>query len=105
MEKKKNDSKPKPVEFRLDQDGALDEVFLENANVHIERMHKTGYWIGFDLQDGGRILLNTGLSRGQWFFTVQEGQAGGRIFSVHRPRRKAKKTAPDPAAGTSAPHT
>ncbi len=88
--------------FHLDPDGEFDEVWLENVSVHIERMHDTGFWIGFDLPDGRRVMLNTGVVRGRWFFTLQEG---GRVFPVHRPRPKAMKKAPDPAAGTSSPRT
>ncbi len=104
-EKKKNAKKPKPVEFSLDPDGELDEVWFRNADVHIERMSRTGFWIGFDLPDGSRFMANTGVCRGRWFFTIEEGTEGGRFFRAEHPRRPARKTAPDPAAGTSKPRT
>lgn len=77
-----------PTEFKMDSKGEFDEVFLENASVHIERMDETGFWIGIDLPDGRCIHVNTGVERGTWFFNVSEAHLlDGKFLSVQRPRK------------------
>lgn len=74
--------------------GEFDEVFIRNAFVHIERMNETGFWIGIDPpKDSGlpRIMVNTGVYKGEWYFNLQEDSTGGKHFSVRRPRNSKRK--------------
>lgn len=73
--------------------GEFDEVFVRNAFVHIERMNETGFWIGVDPPKSSglpRIMLTTGVYKGEWFFNLEEDSLGGKSLSVRRPRRQKK---------------
>lgn len=76
--------------FDLGHDGEFDEVWVAKADVHIERMNDTGFWIGIDPPKSSglpRIMLNTGVYRGEWFFNLQEDCFGdAQCLSVRRPR-------------------
>lgn len=74
------------MKFTLDFRGEFDELFIRGADIHIERMNETGFWIGIDLPDGEQIMINTGVHQGVWYFNVEEDKAGGRFLSVQRPR-------------------
>ncbi len=94
---RKTDEELKPIEFDLDSFGEFDETWFRGADVHIERMNETGFWIGFDLPGDRRVMLNTGVHKGVWFFNLEEDRIGGGNFvSVQRPR-SAK---PVPFTGT-----
>lgn len=70
--------------------GEFDEVWIRDAFVHIERMNDTGFWIGIDPPKSSglpRIMLNTGVHKGVWFFNLQEDSIGGKSLTVQRPRR------------------
>lgn len=67
----------------------LDEVFVKNATVHIERMSDTSFWIGINSPGLPGLMVNTGVHRGTWFFNVYEDVTGGKSYSVRRPRRGA----------------
>lgn len=84
--------KPKLHQFSLDKDGELDEVFIKNAFVHIERMNDRGYWIGIYPPDKSglpKLMVNTGVHFGEWFFGLYEDSedAKAQSFSTRRPRR------------------
>lgn len=81
----------KDLEFGLDHRGEFDEVWLRNAFVHIERMDDAAYWIGIDAEDGRRIMVNTGVWRGEWYFNVYEDATNGRAFDVRRPRTSSRQ--------------
>ena len=90
------------------QDDELDEVFIRNASVHIERMDDTAFWIGiYPPESSGfpSIMLNTGVYKGEWFFNVEEDCLDGpRDFIVRRPRyskRKLPIARPSPAPNES----
>lgn len=85
------DVRPK---FRNDSQGEFDETWFSGVNVHIERMSETAFWIGFDFPDGSRVMLNTGVQRGVWYFNLEEDRLGTdrQCVSVRRPR--SAKTAP-----------
>ncbi len=69
-------------------DGELDEVFIPNAFVHIERMDDTAFWIGIEGAGLPMLHLNTGVHRGVWFFNIEEDKAeAGRFLTVRRPRK------------------
>jgi hypothetical protein len=82
----------KQHDFGLDHRDELDEVFVRNAFVHIERMNETGYWIGIDSPGRPHLMINTGVHGGKWFFNVEEDKIGGKYFNVERPRRKPRAT-------------
>ncbi len=82
-----------PVDFSFSPDGEFDELFLRDCSVHIERMNETGFWIGIDFA-GGRVTVNTGVYRGEWFFNVEEDTVGGQSAQVTRPRRGVKIPSP-----------
>lgn len=69
--------------------GEFDELFVRNAFVHIERMNDTGFWIGIDLPKSSglpRIMINTGVHQGVWFFNLSEDSMDGQTVTVQRPR-------------------
>src|SRR6185437_10408306 len=68
-------------------DGELDEVFINNASVHIERMHETAFWIGISCEGKPPLMLNTGVHRGTWYFNVEvDSLEDPKSFYVQRPR-------------------
>jgi hypothetical protein len=73
--------------FRLDFRQEFDEVYVERATVHIERMDDACYWIGIDSKSLPSLRIFTGMQRGVWFFNIQEDSDEGRTFTVRRPRR------------------
>ena len=77
-----------------DAAGEFDETWLKGVDVHIERMNETGFWIGFDFPDGRRVMLNTGVYRGEWYFNLEEDALGDhQSASVCRPRNATKSAA------------
>ena len=71
--------------------GELDEVFICNASVHIERMDTTAFWIGIEADGLPPLMLNTGVHRGTWFFNVEEDcEQGGAFLQVQRPRNSTR---------------
>lgn len=81
---------PMSVEFRLDESGEFDELCVPAAAIHVERMTETGFWIGIDLPDGNRIMINTGMFQGEWYFNVDEDVKDGKSFSVCSPKEKGR---------------
>ena len=78
----------KRYEFRM-AEGEFDEVFIRNAEVHIERMDTTAFWIGIEAEGFAPLTLNTGVHRGTWFFNLEEDTElgdSGRFLQVQRPR-------------------
>jgi len=73
--------------FRLDHRQEFDEVYLAEASVHIERMDETAFWMGIEAEGLPRLMVNTGVERGQWYFNVEEDEKDGKRFTVQRPRR------------------
>jgi hypothetical protein len=67
--------------------GEFDELWLDKADIHIERMDDAAFWIGFYPEVGPELMLNTGVYRGEWYFNIYEDVVGdGRDISVRRPR-------------------
>ncbi len=81
------------ITFTKDHRGEFDEVWLKNADVHIERMRARSFWIGINSPDGD-IMINTGIAYGEWFFNVEEDAINGRFFPVRRPASYAKPKIP-----------
>lgn len=73
--------------FSLDHCGEFDELWAANSFVHVERMDVTAFWIGIDSPGLPRIMINTGVQRGTWYFSVQEDKIDGQSLQVQRPRR------------------
>jgi hypothetical protein len=76
--------------FSMDLDigrAEFDELFVENASVHIERMDEAAFFIGIDAKGFPGLLVNTGIQGGKWYFNVQEDVNAGRFISVHRKAR------------------
>jgi len=49
----------KPAIIRLNEDGSLDEVILEDVqHFHLEQMDKDAWWIGLTMASGKRYMLN-----------------------------------------------
>ena len=46
--------------IKYDETGTLDEFVFDNANIHFERMDEAAWWMGIDLPDGTRYLVNCG---------------------------------------------
>lgn len=71
---------------RLDHRNEFDELIVEKANVHIERLDTKAFWIGIYPDKGAGWMVNTGVdSDGNWFFNVEEDDdnpEGGRSFMV-----------------------
>lgn len=83
-----------PHEFSC-PDGELDEVFIANAFVHIERMGDTAFWIGIEGENKPMLHLNTGVHRGQWYFNIEvDSNDEPHWLAVQRPR---KGSAPPPS--------
>ncbi len=83
--------KQKHHEFDISRyDDEFDEVWIKGANVHIERMDETAFWIGIDPPPSSglpRIMLNTGVCKGEWYFNLEEDCLdGAQSVSVRRPR-------------------
>lgn len=63
-------------EFRLDEDGKLDDVVVWDAElVRLERMDTNSWWLGVTLRDGSRVMFNIGSKRAaveatHWFDRV-----------------------------------
>jgi hypothetical protein len=76
---------------RLDWQGEFDEVFVSDASlVHIERMDERAFWIGINV--GKRMLMiNTGVSDGEWYFRIEEDKIGGKEFVVKRSAKLSDK--------------
>lgn len=70
--------------FSLDCRKELDEMFIQDAMVHIERMNETGFWIGIDSPGMPRLHINTGCHEDTWFFNIEEDRIGGRFLTVER---------------------
>lgn len=87
-------------------DGELDEVFIANASVHIERMDTTAFWIGIDAPGMAPLMLNTGVHRGIWYFNIQEDSLDDKaqFLSIQRPRnsKSIPVTKPESAISTEA---
>jgi len=84
----------KSYDFKMDSLGEFDELFIREAFVHIERMGDTAFWIGIypPVKSGfPNIMLNTGVSKGRWYFNVEEDAVDGQSVSVTSPRKKAKR--------------
>lgn len=79
--------------------GEFDEVWATDAFVHVERMSDTGFWIGIDEPGKPRLMINTGVHRGVWFFNVYEDSMDGKSFGVQRPRRAKIPTEVSKARG------
>jgi len=83
-----------PLRFgKLDHRGEFDELWVRNAYVHVERMDKTAFWIGIDIEDDRdhRLMVNTGVDRGVWYFNVEEEGGVGHSFTVRRPRSSTRQ--------------
>lgn len=73
--------------FRTDSGaGEFDELFAENATIHIERMDERAFWIGINLPNGEQVMVNTGIASRTWFFNVEEDAVGdtAQHFAVQR---------------------
>lgn len=70
----------KPTEFRQDADGSLDEVVAHDCFVHVERLGERHMWIGIEPKGGTRLMIDTGVEDGKWYFRVREDAEGGREF-------------------------
>ncbi len=70
--------------FTLDHRKEFDEVFVQNATVHVERMDEKCYWIGINAPGLPMLMINTGVEQGKWFFTIEEDEAKGRFLRVER---------------------
>ena len=58
---------------RMDHRNEFDELVVEKANVHIERMDKKAFWIGIYPKNGKGWMVNTGVDEhGEWYFNVDE---------------------------------
>lgn len=91
-------SKPKPKKHHefSETRGEFDEVWVKNAFVHIERMDDKAFWIGIDPPKASglpRIMLNTGVVNGQWYFNLEEDSLDGKRLEVSRPRGKRARKA------------
>ncbi len=54
----------KKNEFRLDEDGKLDDVVVWDADlVRLERMDTNAWWLGVTLRDGSRVMFNISAKR------------------------------------------
>lgn len=84
-------SKKKEHEFGLDYRGELDEVFVRNAFVHVERMSRQCYWIGIYGEGMSPLRIFTGQHRGTWFFNLADDRVGGNEFIVKVVRRKKRR--------------
>lgn len=82
-------------EFGMSED-ELDEVFIKDAHVHIERMDDTSFWIGIHATGMAPIMLNTGVCRGVWYFNVEEDSLDhkAQMLRIQRPRKS--KPIPNP---------
>lgn len=80
---------PEPVQHEFScPGGELDEVWIENAFVHIERMDDTAFWIGIEGKGKPMLHLNTGVHRGQWYFNIEvDSLEKPEFLSVQRPRK------------------
>lgn len=97
-------SKPKK-HHRLTFDkiaGEFDEAWISGADVHIERMSDTTFWIGITPPEGSglpTVMLNTGVHKGEWFFNLYEDCLDdAKDVTVRRPRNsktKLPKKGPD----------
>lgn len=85
-------------------DGELDEVFIANASVHIERMDTTAFWIGIDAPGMAPLMLNTGVHRGIWYFNIQEDSLDDKaqFLSIQRPRNSKSIPVTKPESALSA---
>lgn len=55
--------------------GEFDEVFVDNAFVHVERMNTRAWWIGITPPKKSglpRLMINTGIHDGEWYFNIEE---------------------------------
>lgn len=75
------------AKLRLDNRGEFDELFVQDARVHVERMNTRAFWIGIEVKGGPMIHINTGIHHGKWFFRVEDVDSplGGVSESVERP--------------------
>ncbi len=91
------------LQFTKDHRGEFDEVWLKNADVHVERMGARSFWIGIN-SPGGDIMINTGIHDGEWYFNVSEDAVDGRFFAVRRPAHYTNKQKPKiPTVGKGKP--
>ncbi len=74
----------------FDHRGEFDELFIDGADVHVERMSATSFWVGIRSKTED-IHINTGVHRGQWYFNVED-MKGKEYHSVSRPRGLTKRT-------------
>lgn len=92
------------IDFHNSGDGEFDETWFRSCHVHIERMNETGFWIGFDMPGDVRVMLNTGVHKGVWFFNLEEDKVGDHQFaSVQRPRSSKPIPVTKPPADTREP--
>lgn len=75
---------------RLDGRKEFDELIVENATVHIERLDKKTFWIGIYPKKGPGWAVATGVERGSWFFNVQEDTDKGRLYRIKVPVSRRK---------------
>jgi hypothetical protein len=81
----------KQHDVSLDDRGELDEVFVSNADVHLERMSDGSFWIGIRAKGKPDISINTGMFRREWFFNLEVDAVGGQRLYIRRPRRSRRK--------------
>lgn len=62
-------------EIRHNRDGALDEVCLENVNVHLEQMHERCWWLGLYRGDQ-RVVVWFNVEKGRLVAHVGEDEIG-----------------------------
>lgn len=71
---KRDEYKDNFIHVRPDGNGEFDELWATNADIHIERMNATGWWMGIDLPNGDKWMLNFGAvnQRAKFFFNVEK---------------------------------
>lgn len=75
---------------RLDDRKEFDELLVDRADVHIERLDGKAFWIGIYAKGGTGWMVNTGVVRGKWYFNVQEDAINGRLYRIEVPVSRRK---------------
>jgi len=72
---------------RLDQNGQLDELLCDGANIHLERMGDTSWWMGIALPNGRYISVNFGAvnKRAKFYLNIQEDGDDGAFYQGDSP--------------------